>query len=107
MFAIRYPNGKEKYKGEIHLIFFSCEEVGHIAARCPNREEKYENNYKYKDRKDFNNFKDYKDKGKKTYFMAKDSDNSEDEMVYIVVKDESDDEDDKMALICHVRKNNT
>ena len=39
--------------------------------------------------------------------MAKDFDNSEDEMVDIVVKDESDDEGDKMALISHVSKNNT
>ena len=39
--------------------------------------------------------------------MAKDSNNSEDEMVYIFVKDESDDEGDKMALISHVRKNDT
>ena len=31
--------------------------------------------------------------------MAKDSNNGEDEMVYIVVKDESNDEGDKMALI--------
>ena len=49
----------------------------------------------------------YKDKGNKTCFMAKDFDNSEDEMVYIVVKDESDDEGDKMALISHVSKNDT
>ena len=39
--------------------------------------------------------------------MAKDSDNSEDEIVYIAVKDESDDEGDKMALIYHVSKNDT
>ena len=39
--------------------------------------------------------------------MAKDSYNSEDEMVYIVVKDESNDEGDKMTLISHVRKNDT
>ena len=39
--------------------------------------------------------------------MAKDSDNSEDEIVYIVVKDESDDEGDKMELISHVSKNDT
>lgn len=37
--------------------------------------------------------------------MAKYSDNSEDEMVYIVVKDESNDERDKMELISRVRKN--
>ena len=39
--------------------------------------------------------------------MAKDSDNSEDEIVYIAVKDESNDEEDKMALISHVHKNDT
>ena len=39
--------------------------------------------------------------------MAKDSNNIEDEMVYIAIKDESDDEEDKMALISHVRKNDT
>ena len=36
--------------------------------------------------------------------MAKDSDNSEDEMVYIAIKDESDDEEDKMTLIYHIKK---
>ena len=39
--------------------------------------------------------------------MAKDYNNSEDEMIYIVVKDESDDEGDNMALISHVSKNDT
>ena len=37
--------------------------------------------------------------------MAKDSDNSEDEMVCIFMKDKSNDEGDKMALISHVSKN--
>ena len=39
--------------------------------------------------------------------MAKDYDNSEDEIVYIAIKDESDDEGDKIALISHVSKNDT
>ena len=39
--------------------------------------------------------------------MAKYFDNSEDEMVYIVVKDESNNEGDKMILISHVSKNDT
>ena len=39
--------------------------------------------------------------------MAKDFDISEDEMVYIVVKDEFDDEEDKMTLISQVEKNDT
>ena len=57
---------------------------------------------------DFKNYKDYKDKGKKSCFMAKDSDSSDDdELVYIVVKYEFDDEGDKMTLISHVRKNDT
>ena len=32
--------------------------------------------------------KSYKEKGKKTCFMAKDSNNSKDEMLYIAIKDE-------------------
>ena len=44
--------------------------------------------------------------------MAKDSkdlDSSEDEIVYIAIKDEfdNDEEEDEMALISHVRKNDT
>ena len=39
--------------------------------------------------------------------MAKDSNNNEDEIVYIAIKDEYDDEGDKMTLISHVRKNDT
>ena len=31
----------------------------------------------------------------------------DDEMIYIAIKDESDDENDKMALISHIRKNDT
>ena len=53
---------------------------------------------KQKGKKDFKNYKNYKDKGKKSCFIAKDSDNNEDEIVYIVVKDEYDDEGDKMTL---------
>ena len=63
--------------------------------------------HKYKGKKEFKGHKSYKDKVKKTFFMAKDSDNSEDEMVFIVVKDESDGEEDKMALISHISKNDT
>ena len=39
--------------------------------------------------------------------MAKDSNDSEDEMVYIAIKGESDDEEDETALISHVSKNDT
>ena len=91
------------------MICFSCEELGHIAARCPNREDKDEKKHnKYKCKKDLKNCKDYKDKGMKYCFMAKDSNSSDDdEMVYIDVKDEYDDEEGKMVLISHVSKNDT
>ena len=39
LFAKKYSKGSGKYKGKIPLIFFSCEEIGHIAARCPNKED--------------------------------------------------------------------
>ena len=40
---------------------------------------------------------------------SKDSDSSEDEIVYIAIKDEfdNDEEEDEMTLISHVRKNDT
>ena len=34
--ARKYSRGKGKYKGKISLIYFSCEEIGHISTRCPN-----------------------------------------------------------------------
>ena len=52
--AKKYSRNKGKYKGKIPLIFFSCEEVGHIAARCPNKDSKDENkSHKYKGKRDF------------------------------------------------------
>ncbi len=109
LLARRYPKGKGKYKEKIPLICLSCKEVWHIATRWPNREEKDEKkDNKYKGNKDFKHYKYYKDKGRKSYFIAKDLDsNEDDEMVYITVKDQSDDKGDKMTLISHVRKNDT
>lgn len=40
LLARRLLKGKGKYEGKITLICFSCEEVGHIIARCPNKEGK-------------------------------------------------------------------
>ena len=52
--------------------------------------------WKVKRKADFKRYKDYKDKGNQSCYMAKDFDSSEeDEVVYIVVKDESDDENEK------------
>ena len=65
--AKKYSRRRGKYKGKIPLIYFSCEEVGHISATCPNKDSKDEKkNHKYKGKKDFKNHKSYKDKGKKT-----------------------------------------
>ena len=47
--AKRAARGKGNFRGKIPLIFFSCEEVGHIAARCLIKEDK--------DEKRFNKFK--------------------------------------------------
>ena len=76
MLAKKYSRGRGKYKGKVPLICFSCEEIGHIAATCPNKESKDEKkSHKYNGKKDFKNHKSFKDKGKKTCFIAKDSDN--------------------------------
>ena len=40
LFARKYSRGRGKYKGKVSLIYFSCEEIGHIAARCPNKQSK-------------------------------------------------------------------
>ena len=57
------------------MICFSCEEIGHIAARCPNKENKDEKRgNKHKGKKDSKKYKSFKDKGKKSYFIAKDFD---------------------------------
>ena len=80
---------------------------------CPNKQKKDEmKGHKCNDKKNFKRHKSFKEKGKKTCFMAKDSkilDSNEDEIVYIAMKDESDNDEgeDKMALISHVRKNDT
>ena len=87
---------------------FSCEEVGHIVARCPNKKDKDEKWFnKFKGKKEFKSYKDYKGKCKKSCYIAKDSDsdNDEDEVFYISIKDESDNvENENMALISHLRK---
>lgn len=97
LLARRFSKCKGKFKGKTPLICFSCEEVGHIAARCRNREEKEEKKYnKYKGKKYFKSYKDYKIKGKKSCYMAKDSDSDdEDEMAYISIKHELDDEENE------------
>ena len=105
LLARKYFRGRGKYKGKVTLIYFSCEKIAHTAARCPNKERKDEKkSHKYNGNNYFKNHKSFKEKGKKTCFMAKDSNNNEDEIVYIAIKDEYDDEGDKMTLISHVKE---
>ena len=60
LLAKKYSKGGGKYKGKIPLIYFSYEEIGHIAARCPNREIKDEKkSHKYKSKKKFKGHKSY------------------------------------------------
>ena len=54
LLARKYSRGRGKYKGKVPLIYFSCEEVGHIAARCPNKQNKDEKkDHKYNGKKYF------------------------------------------------------
>ena len=94
-------------KGKIPIMCFNCNEVGHIVARCPEKKN-YRGGGKYKSRRDEDN-KDYKDKGKKSCYIAEEeikdgSDNHDDEVVYVAMKDESN-EDEATALVSCVNKN--
>src|SRR5271154_3436090 len=42
LMARRLSRGKGKFKGKLPIICFSCNKVGHIAARCPDKNEKDE-----------------------------------------------------------------
>ena len=62
LLARRFHKGKGKFKGKLPIICFNCNEVGHIATRCPNKKN-YKGGDKYKSRRDEDR-KDYRDKGK-------------------------------------------
>ena len=65
LLARSFHKGKGKFKGKLPIICFNCNEVGHIAARCPENRN-YKGNEKYKCRRNEDN-KEYKDKYKKCY----------------------------------------
>ena len=69
-----------KGKGKLPIICFNCNEIGHIAARCPEKKN-HTSSDKYKGRRNEEN-KDYKDKGKKCYIVEGDDfDEHDDEVV--------------------------
>ena len=35
LLARRFHRGKGKFKGKLPIICFNCNEIGHIAERCP------------------------------------------------------------------------
>ena len=75
--ARRFHRGKGRYKGKLPIIYFNCNEVGHIAARCA-KKITYKEGSKYKNRKE-DVGKDYK--GKKSCYIAdeQESDENDDE----------------------------
>ena len=40
LLARRFHRGKGKFKGKLPIIFFNCNEVGHIVARCTQQKSK-------------------------------------------------------------------
>ena len=104
LLARRFHKGKGKFKGKLPIICFTCNEVGHITARCTQKKT-YKEGTKYKNRKE-DDGKDYRDKGKNSCYIAdeQDFDENDDEVVYVAMKDEFD-EDEETALMTCVNKN--
>ena len=98
-----FHRGKGKFKSKLPIICFNCNEVGHIAARCPEKI-KIKWNDKYKGKRSEDSRK-YKNKGKKSYIVeGGDSNENDDEVVYVAIKDELD-EDEATTLVTCVNKN--
>ena len=94
-------------KGKLPIICFNCNEVGHIATRCTQKNN-YRGGDKYKIKRE-DDSKDYKDKGKKSCYIVEEetkdeSDDHDGEVVYVAIKDEFD-EDEATALVSFVNKN--
>ena len=90
LLARRFHRGKGKFRGKLLIICFNCNEVGHIAARCTQKKN-YKDGSKFKNKKEDGN-KDYKEKGKRCYIVEEDSDENDDELVYVAMKDELDED---------------
>lgn len=103
----RFHRGKGYFKCKLPIMCFKFNEVGHIAARCPEKKN-YRGGNKYKRRRDEDK-KEYKDKGKRSCYIAEEetkdaSKDHDDEVVYVVMKDESD-EDEATVLVSCTNKN--
>ena len=100
LLARRLHRGKGKFKGKLPIICFNCNEVGHIVTRCTQKKDYKEcNTYGREDCK-----RDYKDKGKKCYIVEENSDDHDDEVVYVAMKDQSD-EEEPTSLVTSMNKN--
>lgn len=83
---------------------FNCNEVDHIIFRFLEKRENRSGD-KYRTRRDEDN-KDYKDKGKKSYYIVEEetgdgSNDHDDEVVYVAIKDESN-EDEASIVVSYV-----
>lgn len=77
LIAKKIGRGRGKYKGNLPIIYFSCNKVGHITARCPDREDKDERKEsKYKGKRDDQDYKKNKDDkcNKSCYIVEEESD---------------------------------
>ena len=101
LLARRFHRGRGKFRGKLPIICFNCNEIGHIAARFTQKN--YKEGRKYKNKREDSN-KDYKDKGKRCYIVEEDSNENDDEVVYVAMKDESN-EDEATTLVTCMNKN--
>lgn len=90
LLAKRIPRGTSKYKGKLPLKCFAWNKIGHIAANCPNGENKYKRE----------KFKKYKGKGKRDCLVSINSGISDEEcddddgedIVFVAIKEEISDQ---------------
>ena len=106
MIAKKFYKGKGKFKGKLPSVCFNFNEVGHIAARFLETKN-YKGGDKYITRRDEDN-KDYKDNDNKSCYIVEEetkdgSDDHDDEVVCVAMKDDSD-EDKVTTLVSYVNK---